>query len=135
MKIHCCACQAEIEARHTNGREIYPNRADLHSLPFWIHDACGNYVGCHHKTNNPTRPLGCIPDDRLREARKRLHAFMDPLWKLGFVSRKDLYERLSKELGVKSFHTANTKSVEQIEKAMAICKVMASEIHNKINKD
>ncbi len=61
MLIYCCGCNEKIKARLTNGEEIYPHRTDLYLLPFWKCDSCGNFVGCHHKTDNPTKPLGCIP--------------------------------------------------------------------------
>lgn len=57
MTIFCNECGKDVECRLTNGSEIYPHRGDLKDLPFWIHDVCGNYVGCHHKTDNPTTPL------------------------------------------------------------------------------
>ncbi|NTG07102.1 hypothetical protein [Rhizobium rhizogenes] len=56
--LFCCGCQAEVSARLTDGKEIYPHRRDLHDLPFWKCDACKNFVGCHHKTANHTKPLG-----------------------------------------------------------------------------
>src|SRR5258708_25759364 len=73
MRIWCVACNRLVEALLTDGRTIYPHRKDLQSLPFWKCLACGNYVGCHHKTNDPTRPLGNIPSPELRELRKEIH--------------------------------------------------------------
>lgn len=99
MRIYCCACAGEVEARLTDGREIYPHRSDLKALPFWRCDACGNFVGCHHKTKNRTAPLGCIPTPELRAARKHLHALIDPVWQSGRMARKDLYASISREVG------------------------------------
>lgn len=110
--IYCCGCGDDVDARLTNGAEIYPRRADLRALPFWKCDACGNFVGCHHKTNNRTNPLGCIPTPELRNARKHIHALIDPLWQSGAVSRKSLYAALSRELG-KQYHTAETRTIEE----------------------
>jgi hypothetical protein len=55
MKLYCTGCEHEVEARLTNGEERYPHRPDLYELPFWKCDACSGYVGCHHKTDNPTK--------------------------------------------------------------------------------
>ena len=66
-------------ARLTDGKEVYPHRSDLNSLPFWICDRCRNFVGCHHKTKNPTRPLGCIPNKEMKNARKHIHNLLDPI--------------------------------------------------------
>jgi len=112
MLIHCCGCDEKIEARLTDGCEIYPHRTDLSSLPFWKCDTCGNFVGCHHKTDKPTRPLGCIPTPEIREARKHIHAKLDPIWQSGKISRNQFYKKLSEMLGWK-YHTANIRSVEE----------------------
>ncbi|MBL4783605.1 MAG: hypothetical protein JKX92_15340 [Porticoccaceae bacterium] len=112
MLIHCCGCDEKIEARLTNGGEIYHHRNDLSSLPFWKCDTCGNFVGCHHKTDKPTRPLGCIPTPEIRNARKHIHAKLDPIWQSGKISRNQFYKKLSEKLGWK-YHTANIRSVEE----------------------
>lgn len=80
MNIFCAGCAAEVDARLTDGGEIYPHRGDLAGLPFWKCDACGNYVGCHHKTKDRTRPLGRIPTVEVRRARRHCHEVFDPLW-------------------------------------------------------
>lgn len=115
MLIYCCGCNEEIEARLTNGGEIYPHRPDLKSLPFWKCDSCGNHVGCHYKTKNKIQPLGCIPTPEIRNARVHIHKLLDPLWKTGKISRKDLYKKLSNEFGW-NYHTANIRSVEEARK-------------------
>lgn len=115
MSLYCCGCGAEVDARLTDGSEIYPRRTDLHALPFWKCDQCGNYVGCHHKTKNRTAPLGCIPTPELKRARQHIHAILDPLWKTGKVDRKKLYAAISKRIGWQ-YHTANIRSVEEARK-------------------
>ena len=114
MKIHCCACGREISARLTGGREVYPYRPDLKTLPFWRCDTCGNFVGCHHKTPNPTRPLGCIPTPELKEVRKQIHALIDPIWKNGQMSRGKLYAKLGDALG-RHYHTGELRSMDEAE--------------------
>jgi len=111
MKIYCCECKTEVDARLTDGAEIYPHRPDLSNLPFWKCDSCGNYVGCHHKTKNKTRPLGCIPNQQIKNARKEIHKILDPLWKSGCVDRKTLYAAISEHIGW-TYHTAKIRSIE-----------------------
>lgn len=117
MMIHCCGCGHVVSARLTDGKEIYPHRKDLYQLPFWKCDACGNYVGCHYKTENRIRPLGCIPTQAIREARKAIHAIIDPWWKNRVVSRKQVYADLNKEFGPK-FRTARIRSIEEANKVL-----------------
>ena len=119
--IHCCGCDQKVNARLTNGEEIYPHKSDLYLLPFWKCDVCNNFVGCHHKTKNRTQPLGNIPTPELREYRKKIHSILDPLWKSGAYTRKEIYERISKRIGWK-YHTAKIKTVEEAEKIIAIVK-------------
>ena len=111
MKIYCCGCEKEIEARLTYGAEIYPHREDLHALPFWVCDTCKGYVGCHHKTKNRTKPLGCIPTKGLRYLRKNIHIKIDIALKSN-ITRKELYRKISDELGYE-YHTADIKSTQE----------------------
>jgi len=115
-RIHCCGCGGDVDAKLTYGREIYPHRPDLRSLPFWRCDTCGNFVGCHHKTKNRTAPLGCIPTAELKEARKMLHALIDPIWQSGKMKRRDLYAAISRDLG-REYHTADTRTIEEARAA------------------
>lgn len=117
--IYCCDCGKKVQARLTDGSEIYPHRQELYSLPFWKCDACGNYVGCHHKTKNKTGPLGCIPTPELKNARNHIHKLLDPIWKSGKMGRKEIYKKLSDELGWK-YHTAQIRSVEEARKVYRI---------------
>lgn len=115
-RIHCCGCSGDVDARLTDGGEIYPHRPDLRSLPFWRCDACGNFVGCHHKTADRTRPLGCIPTAELKEARKMLHALIDPIWQSGKMSRRELYAAIGRDLG-REYHTAETRTMDEARAA------------------
>lgn len=121
MKIFCCGCTKEIRPRLTDGSEIYPHRKDLRSLPFWKCDACGNYVGCHHKTKNRTRPLGCIPTPELKNARKHIHVLLDPIWKSGKMDRKEIYAEISTRIG-REFHTAHIRTIEDARNIYRIIK-------------
>ena len=112
MQIDCCGCGAKVEARLTDGSEVYPHRKDLHSLPFWKCDTCNNFVGCHYKTRDRTRPLGCIPTPEIKRARVHIHALLDPIWKNGKMSRKKLYSKISKQIGW-NYHTAKIRSIDE----------------------
>lgn len=119
MQIYCCKCESKVEARLTSGVEIYPHRDDLHSLPFWKCDRCNNFVGCHHKTKDRTRPLGCIPTPEIKNARKYIHKILDPLWQSGKHSRKEIYKFISDSIGWK-YHTAKIKTLEEGRKIYAL---------------
>lgn len=127
MQIYCCGCSEEVEARLTNGKEIYPHREDLAQLPFWKCDVCGNYVGCHHKTKNRTTPLGCIPTPEIKKARMAIHAVIDPLWKSGAISRNNLYRKISNRCG-RDYHTAKIHSVEEAREVLCIAESIRDEI-------
>lgn len=114
-QIYCCGCGHDVPARLTDGKEIYPHRPDLAGLPFWICDTCRNYVGCHHKTTDRTRPLGNIPTAELRNARSKIHALLDPLWTSKGMRRSAVYAALSRQLG-REYHTAELKDVAEAEK-------------------
>jgi len=116
MKLWCCKCADYVEARLTDGAEVYPHRKDLASLPFWRCDTCGNWVGCHHKTKNRTKPLGNIPSPELKAARGHIHALIDPLWKSKQIDRGQLYARMSEKMGW-NYHTANLRTIEEARAA------------------
>ena len=71
-----CGTPAEIRA----GSEVWPTRRDLWSKFFWLcpTPGCGARCGCHGQTKIPLgRPAG----HALREARIKLHARLDPIWR------------------------------------------------------
>lgn len=87
----CPDCK--VEARLTDGMEIWPHRPDLHAKPIWTCDGCGGRVGCHPGT---TDPLGTPAGPELRRARGDLHEKrLDPLWRealeSGFYKGKSRY--------------------------------------------
>lgn len=120
--IYCCGCEKEVPAKLTTGAEIYPHRQDLKSLPFWICRKCYNYVGCHHKTKDRTRPLGNIPTRELRKARSHIHRILDPLWKRKGHDRKKIYSEIARGMGWQSYHTGDIKSVEEAREVYKIVK-------------
>jgi len=126
MNIYCCGCHAEVKARLTSGREIYPHRKDLHDLPFW-RCRCGCYVGCHHETKDRTRPLGNMPTKTLRDARKKIHNLIDPLWKTKKIARGKLYAMINDRLRY-VYHTAEIKTMEDAREVYRIGIAIKAEI-------
>lgn len=117
-KIYCCPCQQYVEANEISGREAYPHRADLQSKLFWQCPHCLHFVGSHADG----KPLGVIPTKALREARKHIHARLDPLHKTqsrNRWTRKALYKAISKRLGYE-YHTAELRSIEEARKVWSI---------------
>jgi hypothetical protein len=123
--IYCCACQADVAARLTDGKEIYPHRNDLFSLPFWKCDTCKNYVGCHHKTQDRTKPLGNIPSPEIKKARQYIHALLDPIWRTGRMSRDKVYMLLSEKLGY-PYHTGEIRTIDDARKVYITLKEIAT---------
>lgn len=126
--IFCCGCQRDVEARLTCGSETYAHRPDLYNLPFWKCDGCGNFVGCHHKTKNRTRPLGVIPTPEIKTLRSEIHCVIDPIWKSGRVGRRELYGMIAHLIGVEEYHTAEIRSVEQAREVKRVAKELGATI-------
>ena len=126
--IYCCGCQQEVSARLTDGREIYPHRKDLKSLPFWRCDDCGNFVGCHHQTSDRTKPLGCIPTPEIKAVRQEIHRVIDPLWKSGKVARGKLYGMIAHVLGIDEFHTAELRTVGDAQEALRVAREIGASL-------
>ena len=115
--IYCCGCDTDVDARLTDGSEVYSHRPDLFSLPFWICDTCNNFVGCHHKTNNRTNPLGVIATKPIKQARMNIHALIDPIWKSKKMARGQVYAHMTKAMG-KTFHSSHLTNIEDCQKAI-----------------
>lgn len=119
MQIYCNGCNTDVEARLTDGAEVYPHRTDLAQLPFWICDTCKNYVGCHHKTDSPTKPKGSIPTKEVRQWRLVLHRKVDRMWMRASNKRKQrqrVYAYMSDVLGY-TYHAGDVRTKEQYEAA------------------
>lgn len=116
MKIYCCNCRKDVEAALVHGDVVYPHRPDLFKKHFYMCPYCGKFVGCHGLS---TRPLGCIPTEEIKIARKRIHAKIDPIWKTGKMSRRELYKYISEKLGY-TYHTGETRTVQECFKILDI---------------
>lgn len=126
-QIYCVACEKNVPARLTTGEEIYGKRNIVYvEHPYWICDTCKNYVGCHHKTKNPTNPLGCIPTPELRKLRKQIHDVLDPLWRGQPSKRQQLYNKISDFIN-RRYHTAGTRSVDEALKVLSFVQKLSEE--------
>lgn len=76
---------------------------------------CDAYVGCH---NNTKEALGTMANKETREWRKKVHAHIDPLWKTGKMSRKDMYQKLKDFFGFE-FHVGES-DIETCKKVLEI---------------
>lgn len=121
MKIYCCNCSKDVDARLTSGKEIYPHRSDLGDLPFWICDCCKQFVGCHHKTTEKTNPLGVIPSPEIKEKRKVIHELLDPIWRQDRIRRNDVYKMMKIKTG-KVYHTAEIRTLDEANKVIGFIK-------------
>lgn len=120
-EIYCCECKKDVVAALLTGKEIYHYRRDLWGLPFWQCPRCKNHVGCHYKTDDNTRPLGCIANEEIKKARQHLHTLIDPVCKSGQIARHRLYALISEALGYE-YHAGEIRSIEEARKIYRIAK-------------
>lgn len=126
-QIWCCGCDGDVAARLTNGAEVYPRRRDLAKLPFWRCDTCRNFVGCHHKTTDRTRPLGCIPTKAIKDARQHIHRILDPIWQSKRMPRGKVYAVIAEKMGKPEYHTAEIRSIEEARQVWSIVAALSNE--------
>lgn len=135
LTLYCTGCEQEVQARLTDGHERYPHRPDLYDLPFWKCDTCGAWVGCHHKTDNPTKPLGYLATPAILDARKKIHALLDPLWKSGKIKRGQAYayvtNRMIKQTGDQLYQYHNGE-IKTLDEARQVYKIVA-QLHNEVS--
>lgn len=81
----------------------------------WLCKPCNAYVGCH---NNSKKPLGTLADAELREWRKKVHQKIDPIWKSGRMTRKNMYKMLNRLVN-KEFHVGQC-DIEMCKKILDV---------------
>ncbi len=128
MRIYCTGCVTDVEARLTNGAEMYPNSPELATMPFWVCDTCGAFVGTHHKTKKKNRPLGYLATPEIKQWRMRIHAVLDPLWKTHQIPRGIAYGHIAFKLGY-PYHTGEIKSIEEAKRVYQIVKELKMDIN------
>lgn len=114
QKIICPKCNKKapwVENKEKYGRNYGRSYMCYYCKP------CGTYVGCH---NNTRKPLGTMADAELMGWRMKAHAAIDPLWKNGKMTRKEVYgmlkEKLGKEIHVGESDIETCKSIIEIVK-------------------
>lgn len=130
--IYCVECASEKECKMIKGDIAYPHRKDLFVKSFWQCPDCGNFVGTHNKGLS-SKPLGCIPNKEMKNARMHIHSILDPIWKTKKLSRSEIYKRISDKVGYE-YHTAELRSLDEARKIYVIVKVI-SEIEDKNEKE
>lgn len=83
------------ETPWVNNAEKYGKSYGKSYMCYWC-KACDAYVGCHE---NSKRALGTMANKELRQWRMKAHTIIDPYWKSGQFSRKQVYSRLNEKLG------------------------------------
>lgn len=130
--IHCIECEGDVLARLTDGKEVYPQRPDLADLPFWICPSCSNFVGCHHKTDNRTAPLGVIANAEVKHIRIKIHNILDTLWKEGTHTRAEIYRMMSERCGW-HYHTGKIRSLVEAKNCLSIATNISKELTESID--
>lgn len=123
MGLYCCECKRHVKTKTVIGANIYGRNCPLsyRKSRFFQCVACGNYVGTHANG----RPLGCIPTKELRYARGKIHALLDPIWQKApkgkrKSARSVLYAELSRRLGIRAYHTANIRTIEEARRVYRV---------------
>lgn len=122
LSIWCCGCNSETLAVLITGADVYPHRRDLSDVPFWRCPTCRNFVGCHHKTAERTKPLGFIATPELKAARQKIHAALDPIWQAKKKPRREIYRIIADKIGVDEYHTAQIISLDMADRVLAVVK-------------
>lgn len=119
-KIFCVECQSENECSMIDGSIAYPHRRDLWKKNFWQCPDCKNFVGTHNKGQS-TKPLGCIPNKEMKNARQYIHALIDPIWKSKKESRGSVYKKISNQVGYE-YHTGELRTIDEARRVYKIAK-------------
>lgn len=135
-KVTCPYCSKPAEL--VSGRETYPHRPDLADTYQWRCKPCGASVGCHRKgawfyesgrkiVSDGTVPLGRLANAELRQAKMRVHAVFDPIWKDAGMSRKEAYSWLAAKLQIPvSACHVGMFDVAMCERATEVCRAHLS---------
>ncbi len=125
MKLFCTECGADVEARLTDGSEMYPHRPELHHLKMWVHDTCGASVGVH---KGSVRPYGFLAGPEIKTWRRKIHEILDPLWKGKKIRRGAAYALIGAHIGRTEYHTGEIYSVEEGKRIYEIVKELKEKL-------
>ena len=104
----CPYCKKEAE--WVPNENVYGKRYGKSYMCYYC-KPCDAYVGCH---NNTKQPLGTMANKELRDWRIKAHAVIDPIWKSGKQSRREVYSKLSEHFG-KEIHIGEANVLSCIE--------------------
>lgn len=110
--MNCPYCNKE--AKWCENKEIYGKNYGKSYMCYLCKD-CDAYVGCHQNT---VRPLGTMANKELRMWRRKVHAYIDPLWLSKKIKRGKLYNKISDLVGF-PFHVGDA----DIETCQRILKI------------
>jgi len=122
MKCNHCRQEAEwVENKEVYGR----NYGDSYMI--WLCRDCNAYVGCHQNTKTPKGKILARAD--LREARRNVHAVIDPIWQSKKYKRNTVYIRLKEAFG-REVHVGGTETVEECDEIIKTAKLLFSKYFN-----
>ena len=79
--------------------------------------------------------MGVIATPEVKNARKHIHALIDPLWKEKKIRRGKLYALLSEKMGYQ-YHTGELTCIEDARKVWVAAKeIIREELSNANNKN
>lgn len=113
MEIKCCICKQYTQAEQVTGEVIYPH---LFEKKFYQCPVCKGYVGCYPDG----RPLGSIVGKEIKKIRRKIHSFIDEIWRdTKAETRGQVYAYMSEHFG-KPFHTAEIEDIETAKRMLVI---------------
>ena len=112
-KVFCPYCKKE--AKWCENKEIYGKNYGKSYMCYYC-KPCNAYVGCHQ---NSREPLGSMANRETRDLRKQCHRLFDPLWKEKKMSRKEAYDYLLKNTGVKHIAWSNESDCLKVIKLLS----------------
>lgn len=131
MRIYCMGCEQVVDARLSSGAERYPHRPDLAAIPQYTHDACGTWVGTHHKSATPLKPLGILATKEMFGYRNLIHGIIDPIWQMKHMKRGQVYAYMNRELGY-VFHTGEIRTIDEAKRVVHIAEKLQQKVLAKL---
>lgn len=108
----CPSCNKE--APWVENKEKYGKNYGKSYMCYFCKE-CEYYVGCH---NNTRAPLGTMISKEHCKYRKAVHNKIDPIWREGILTRKEVYQKISKQLGY-TYHTGEA-DIETCKKVLEL---------------
>jgi hypothetical protein len=107
----CPYCKQE--AKWVENKEIYGRNYGKSYMMYYC-KPCDAYIGCDKLTG---KAFGTMANKELRGWRRKVHAYIDPLWKDGLIERNDLYKRIAYLMNRYTFHVGSS-TIEDCKKVL-----------------